>query len=142
MNWETVTTGIGHKAYALWKDGHKLLTMGFQASSNFVKIESEGEKRAFTIRYEGFLKNKMVMRNEYGVRIGYVSNENKENLIEFNDKKLYYIITNEKEPKVIIYKESPDTPLAVCDLKLGNEKSILPSVKPSATHQSLLLALC
>ena len=142
MNWETVTSGIGYKAYALWNNGRKLLTLGFQSSSNFVKIEAEGEKRAFTIRYEGFLKNKMVMRNEYGVRIGYVSTENKENLIAFNDERLYYTITNDKEPQVIIYKESPDKPLAVCALKLDNDKSIFPSVKSSSTHQSLLLALC
>jgi len=142
MNWETVTSGIGYKAYALWNNGRKLLTLGFQSSSNFVKIEAEGEKRAFTIRYEGFLKNKMVMRNEYGVRIGYVSTENKENLIAFNDERLYYTITNDKEPQLIIYKESPDKPLAVCALTLDNDKSILPSVKSSSTHQSLLLALC
>jgi hypothetical protein len=141
MNWETVTSGIGYKAYALWSNGHKLLTLGFQSSSNFVKIESEGEKRAFTIRYEGFLKTRMVMRNEYGVRIGQVSADNKENLIAFDDEKLFYTITNDKEPQVIIYKDSPDQPLAVCALKLDNDKSILPSVKPSATHQSLLLAL-
>jgi len=142
MNWETVTSGIGNKVYALWEDGHKLLTMGFHSSSNFVKIESEGEKRAFTIRYEGFLKNKMVMRNEYGVKIGYVSGETKENLIAFNDEKLYYTITDDQDPRVIIYKDSPDYPLAVCALQVDNDKSMLPSLKASATHQSLLLALC
>jgi len=142
MNWETVTSGIGQKVYTLWNDGRKLLTMGFQSSSNFVKIEAEGEKRAFTIRYEGFLKNKMVMRNEYGVRIGQVSSENKENMIAFNDEKLYYTITNDQEPRVIVYKESADKPLAVCALKLDNDKSVIPSVKASATQHSLLLALC
>jgi len=141
MNWETVNTGIGHKVYALWNNGRKILTLAFNSSSNYVKIESEGEKRAFSIRYEGFLKNKMVMRNEYGIRIGHVSTE-KENLIAFNDEKLYYTITNDNEPKVIIYKESIHEPLAVCDLKLDHDKSILPAVKPAATHQSLLLALC
>ena len=30
MNWETVTSGIGHKVYALWNNGRKLLTLGFQ----------------------------------------------------------------------------------------------------------------
>jgi hypothetical protein len=142
MNWETVTSGIGNKVYALWNDGRKLLTLGFQSTSNFVKIESEGQKRAFTIRHEGFLKNKVVMRNEYGVKIGYIANENKENLIAFNDEKLRYTIVNDSEPRVIIYRESPDKPLAVCALKLENDKSVLPSVKTGATHQSLLLALC
>ena len=82
------------------------------------------------------------MRNEYGVRIGQVSSENKENLIAFNDEKLYYTITKEQEPRVIVYKESPDKPLAVCALKLDNDKGVLPSVNSSATQHSLLLALC
>jgi hypothetical protein len=142
MNWETVSSGIGNKVYALWSNGKKLLTLAINSSSNFAKIEYGNEKRAFMIRYEGFLKNKMVMRNEYGIRIGQITNENKEHLIAFNDEKLHYSITNDKEPKVIIYKESPDRPLAVCSLKLDNDKSIIPSVKPTATHQSLLLALC
>jgi hypothetical protein len=142
MNWETVTSGIGRKVYELWDDGRKILTLAFNSSSNYVKLECNGEKRAFSIRYEGFLKNKMVMRNEYGIRIGYISVENKENLIAFNDEKLHYTITDDDEPKVIIYRDSTDLPLAICALKLGNDKSILSSVKPAATHQSLLLALC
>lgn len=142
MNWETVTSGIGQKVYALWSNGRKLLTLGFYSGSNFAKIEYEGEKRSFIIRYEGFLKNKMVMRNEYGIRIAQISAENKENIIALNDEKLFYSITNDKRPQVIIYKESIDMPLAVCDLNLGNDKSLLPSVKPSATQHSLLLTLC
>jgi hypothetical protein len=141
MNWETVTSGIGHKVYALWNNGRKLLTLAFH-STNYARIEYAGEKRAFMIRYEGFLKNKLVMRNEYGIRIGQVSAENNENFIALNDERLSYTITDEKEPRVIIYKESKEKPLAVCALNLGNDKSILPSISPSATYQSLLLALC
>lgn len=141
MNLEIVTSGIGQKVYALWNNGRKLLTLAFH-STNFVRIERAGEKRAFMIRYEGFLKPKMVMRNEYGIRIGQVSVENNENFIDLNDERLFYTITREKEPSVIIYKESKENPLAVCALNLTNDKSILPSANPSATHHSLLLALC
>ncbi|HET6995497.1 MAG TPA: hypothetical protein VFI06_10975 [Chitinophagaceae bacterium] len=141
MNWETVTSGLGQKVYALRNGGRKILTLAFNSSSNFVKLESEGEKRAFTLRYEGFLKNRLVMRNEYGIRIGHVTSENKENLIAFNDEKFFYTITQEKEPNLIIYKDSVEIPLAVCALSLDKE-GVLSSVKPAATHQSLLLALC
>jgi hypothetical protein len=81
------------------------------------------------------------MRNEYGIRIGHVTSENKENLIAFNDEEFYYTITEEKQPKLIVYKDSVDTPLAVCEVSLDKE-GVLPSVKPGATQQSLLLALC
>ncbi len=141
MNWETVTSGLGQKVYALWSDGRKILTFAFNSSSNVVRLESEGEKRTFTLRYEGFLKNRLVMRNEYGIRIGYVTIENKENLIAFNDEKFYYTISEEKEPKLVLYKSSVDNPLAVCALSLDKE-GVLSSVKSAATHQSLLLALC
>ncbi len=140
MKWETVTSGIGQKVYALWDNGHKLLTLAFNSSSNFARIEYGEEKRAFIIRYEGLFKNKMVMRNEYGIRIGQISAE-RENMIALNDEKIFYTITNDKEPRLILYKESIDDPLAVCLLKLDNEKSILPSVRPSAITHSLLLTL-
>ncbi len=142
MNWETVSSGIGHKVYALWNNGRKLLTLAFSSNSSLARIELEGEKRSFSIKYEGFLKNKMVMRNEYGIPIGQVSAENKENLIALNDEKLFYKITDDKEPQLIIYKDSVETPLAVCALNLSNDKSILAKVKPSAVQHSLLLALC
>jgi hypothetical protein len=142
MKWETVTSGIGDKAYALWNNGRKLLTLAFNSSSSFAKIECDGEKRTFTLRYEGFLKNKMVMRNEYGIRIGHVSAENKENLIALNDEKLSYIVTEEEEPKIIIYKDSPESPLAVCSLNIDKDKNILRSLKRSSDYHSLLLTLC
>ena len=34
MNWETVTSGIGHTVYALWNNGRKLLTLAFSSTSN------------------------------------------------------------------------------------------------------------
>jgi hypothetical protein len=140
MKWESVTSGIGQKVYALWDNGRKLLTLAFTSSSNFAKIEYGQEKRAFILRYEGLFKNKMVMRNEYGIQIGQVTTE-RDNLIALNDEKLFYTITNDEEPKVILYKESMDKPLAVCALQLENEKGLLASVKPSATQHSLLLAM-
>jgi hypothetical protein len=140
MKWETVTSGIGQKVYALWDNGRKLLTLAFNSSSNFAKIEYGEEKRAFIIRYEGLFKNKMVMRNEYGIRIGQISAE-RENMVALNDEKLFYTITNDKEPRLILYKESADHPLAVCVLTLDNERGILPAVKPTTTQHRLLLAL-
>ena len=142
MNWETVKSGLGQKVYALWNNGRKLLTLAFNSGSNFVKIEYGNEKRAFILRYEGIFHNKMVMRNEYGIRLGQVSAESNENFINLNDEKFFYTITEGTEPMLVIYKESKDEPIAVCSLKLDNEKATASSVRSSATTHSLLLALC
>ncbi|MBL7743283.1 MAG: hypothetical protein JNN00_07360 [Chitinophagaceae bacterium] len=142
MNWETVSSGLGQKVYALWDNSLKLATLDFNSGSGFAKIEYGNEKRSFTIRYEGLFRNKMVMRNEYGVRLGQVNTDSRENFIDLNDEKLLYTLTEGNEPRLIVYKESPDKPLAVCSLKLVNEKGILPSARSSFTTYSLLLALC
>lgn len=142
MNWETVTTDLGQRVFALWNNGRKLLTLASNSNSNFVRIECEGEKRNFQIRYEGILRNRMVMRNEYGVRIAQVKTENKQHYVELDDQRYYFSITEEGEPALAIYDKSPDNPVATCCLDIPNEKSLLPSQKPIATQHSLLLALC
>jgi hypothetical protein len=142
MNWETVTSELGHKVYALWNNGRKLLTFASTSSPNFVRLECEGEKRMFQIRYEGFLKNKMVMRNEYGVRIGQIRTENKETFIELNDRKYFFSLNNDNSKFVSIYDGTHEQPVAVCDLGASAENGILKSIKENANPHSLLLALC
>lgn len=142
MNWETVTTDLEQKVFALWNNGRKLLTMVSNSNSNFVRLECGGEKRHFQIRYEGFLRNRMVMRNEYGVRIAQVKTENKQHFVELNDQRYYFSLTGEGESRLAIYDESMEKPMAVCEMEVTKDKSVLRSVKKTAMHQSLLMALC
>jgi hypothetical protein len=147
MKWETVTSAIGGSVYALWNNGRKLVTLVFNPSSNVVRIESVLEKRLFKIRKEGFLKNKTVLRNEYGVMICQTGWENNEEFIELNNERFFYSIENTEEPSVTIYKESKDQPLAVCELKV-EEKDILIDLSGKNkslredTKNSLLMTLC
>lgn len=120
MRWQSVKSSLGYSVYALWNNGSKLLTLVFNSFSNAARIEYEGQKRVFLIRKEGFLKNKIVLRNEYGIRIGYAGNENNEDFIVLDNKRYFYKITNSTEPGLLIYQESPDHPLAVCALSVEN----------------------
>jgi len=145
MKWETVSSAIGHSAYALWNNGKKLITLVFNSSSNAARIEYAGEKRVFLIRDEGFRKNKTVLRNEYGIRIGHTGTENNENFIVVNNERYFYSIDN-NEPVLTIYKESKDRPLAVCGLNI-NDTSLLSKagVKrplPEKALYSMLMSLC
>jgi hypothetical protein len=118
MRWQSVKSSIGYSMYALWNNGRKLLTLVFNSSSNAARIEYEGQKRVFLIRKEGFLKNKIVLRNEYGIRIGYAGTENNEDFIVLDHERYFYEIANSAEHQLTIYKESPDHPLAVCTLSV------------------------
>src|SRR5688572_13650719 len=118
MKWESVSSTLGYSVYALWNNGRKLVTLVFNFTSRTARIEYADEKRVFQVRKEGFLKNKTVLRNEYGVRIGYAGTENNEAFIELDNERFFYSIENKEEPAVTIYKESKDQPLAVCGLNV------------------------
>jgi hypothetical protein len=145
MKWETVSSTIGQSVYALWNNGLKLVTLVFNSSSNAARIEYEDEKRVFLIRDEGFLKNKTVLRTEYGIRIGHTGTENNENFIVLNDERFYYSVNNKQEPAVTLYKESIDHPLAVCRLNIQDDLLTKTGAKKPLQEKalySLLIGLC
>ncbi|MFN4314930.1 MAG: hypothetical protein ACK4E0_11585 [Chitinophagaceae bacterium] len=148
MKWEKVTSTIGQSAYTLWNNGRKLVTLVFNPSSNAARIESASEKRVFLIRKEGFLRNRTVLRNEYGVQIGYAGSENNRNYIELDNQRFFYEVEESaQQPSVSIYSaDRNDAPLAVCqfDNKEKNNSQPADTKKPlhTQTQYSLLMALC
>lgn len=147
MKWETVTSTIGYSVYALWNNGRKLVTLVFNPSVNAARIEYDDEKRVFLIRKEGFLRNKTVLRNEYGIRIGHAGSENNEDFIVLDNERFFYSLENEKAPAVTIYKQSKDQPLAVCRLDVDEYNSLLKltgnhKARREDTRYGLLMTLC
>lgn len=148
MRWKTTLTTARKKVYELWNKDKYVLSLTYNPTAGTARIESSDEKRLFIIRKEGILKNKTVLINEYGFQVGKLGNENKENFIEFDGERFFYTINNNDGPKLVIYKESQDKPLLVCDLSAvpGNSNPI--TLKPdeaiAKTNDvvSLLTSLC
>lgn len=146
MKWEIALSNGAQEIYELWHNEKKLLILDFHPATNSARIKYAGEKRVFLIRKEGFLKNKTVLCNEYGIRMGQLVNDNKAKYVELNNEKFFYLIKDNPMPELIIYKESKDHPVIVCGLnvnnvnaspRLKNEKNL-----PVNSHSSLILALC
>ncbi len=145
MKWEKVLATANKEVYVLSNNNKKLLTLDFHPFTNAARIEYAAEKRVFMIRKEGFLRNKTVLCNEYGVRMGQLLSENKETVIELNNEKFAYTIQNNPQPELVIYKESREQPLMVCGINVDNSGSGEVQVKDRTTpnaQSSLLLALC
>jgi hypothetical protein len=147
MKWEIAVSTPNKEVYELWHKDKKLLSIDFHPFTNSARIEYAAEKRVFLIRKEGFLRNKTVLCNEYGVRLGQMLFENKENIIELNKERFTYSIQNNPSPELIIYKESKDRPLVVCGLNihnndLGSSHAKKDRALPASVQSSLLLALC
>lgn len=121
MKWKKVLTSASQEIYELWNNDKKQITLEFHPSTNSARIEHEAEKRVFLIRKEGFRRNKTVLCNEYGVRLGYLINENKESFIQLRNDRYSYTIENNPGSELVIYNESSHEPLVICGLDLGDE---------------------
>ena len=75
MKWVKLRTTDQNEVYSLVKADKNLLILDFNYRTNSARIEYAGTKRIFKIRREGFLKNKTVLCNEYGVKLAQHEND-------------------------------------------------------------------
>jgi hypothetical protein len=146
MRWEIASTDAKQEVYHLFKNDKKILTLVIDPFSHTARVECENEKRVFQIRKEGFLRNKVTLRNEYGIKIGELGHENKQNFIDVNDERFYYDIHNNPLAELVLYKGSKEKPFVTCGLsnKEGSAEINFKKDKSlsSASHPGLLMALC
>jgi hypothetical protein len=136
MKWLSVSSNLPQEIYELWNNEEKLLALSYQPGSGALRITTSQEKRVFIVRKEGFLRNRRVLRNEYGIRIGQLSHEsNQDNSggIEFNNEKFTYSIQAGFSPELVIYKQAERVFI-----------SGLPALETfgSRNHDILILVLC
>ena len=140
MKWESVTSGIGQSAFALWNNGKKLVTLAFNTKSNAARIEFDQERRVFLIRKEGLLRNRTVLTNEYGIRLGKTGSEGPAEFIEFGQERYYY--QSNANGSVTIFQDSVEQPLAIFEMGQDAEKLDRNSEKSGKTFYSLLMTMC
>jgi len=137
MKWLLVSINFQQEIYELWNNEEKLLTLVCQQGTGALRIATADEKRVFIIRKEGFLRSRTALRNEYGIRIGYLTHEsNQDNwgIIDFNNEKFNYSIQKGVFPELVIYKHAE--PVLICELSGNSAKK-----SGNSNHDSLVLVL-
>ncbi len=146
MKWVSITTASNNETYHLYKDDKKILTVILNPFSNAARVECEKQKRVFLIRKEGFRRNKTVIRDEYGFKIGELGQENKENFIDVNNERFFYTTCNNPLAELVLYKDSKQNPFVTCGLTNNNGDSTVQFTKDQqlteTSHPGLLMALC
>lgn len=146
MRWEADKSTPEHEVYHLFNGDKKELTLIYNPFSNSARIECNREKRVFQLRKEGFRRNKKVIRNEYGVKIGEFGQENGEPYIIVNEERFFYSTDNNPLARLVLYRDSKENALVSCslqvkngnaDVKFRNEQEL-----PDGSHPGLLMALC
>jgi hypothetical protein len=146
MNWIAAKGKQGFDEYELWNGEQRLMTLEFNQFSQTAKIECLNSRRIFKIDKEGFLGNKTILKNEYGIKIGHLSGEhwfNHEGIIELNDEKFHYTTINAPLAELVIYTDSPKNPLLKCGISLenGNTSINFEKHKEAEQHSIFLMAL-
>lgn len=146
MRWETAASTSNNEVYHLYKEDKKILTVILNPFSNAARVECEKQKRVFLIRKEGFRRNKTVLRDEYGFKIGELGQERNENFIDVNNERFFYSTHNNPLAQLVLYKESKDKPFVSCGLSVKGGAPAVHFTKDKlladTSHPGLLMALC
>lgn len=137
MKWLSISSDTRQKVYELRTKKEKLLTLTFHPGTGTIRISTNDEKRVFLVGLEGFLRNKTVLRNEYGIRIGQLhheGNQESHGTIEISDEPYQYILQENLPLKAAIYKNNEM--LVVCELP-----DILKISQNRSEYEMLILAL-
>lgn len=138
MRWEYIDSNPDNEIYHLYKEDKVILRLTLHPFSNTARVECEKQKRIFLIRKEGFRRNKIVLRTEYGIRIGELGQENGNHYININDERFFYAQPEDSKSELVLFKESPDNPFVTCSLDNFKKDKQL----SGTSHPGLLIALC
>jgi hypothetical protein len=132
MKWQLVKSGNGHEWYELSDGIHTPVVLDYHLATQAARIRIEEEKRVFQVSKEGFLKNKFLFRNEYGVamsRITWDAGEEHEGSLSFGNNR--HRLQVRKDIQTYIHITGQDEIGFDCELPAGDFH----------THSMLILAL-
>ena len=130
----------GQDNYQLKQNNETVLDITYNPETHIARVETNNERRALIIENEGLLRIKMVVKNEYGVRIGSLTYDNFSDThgsVEIEDSRFRFIIQNEPRPELHICKGSRRNLIYNCQLVFDDISS---RIKGSQTA-SLIIAV-
>jgi hypothetical protein len=123
MNIVSVKSNSGQQDYILREDDKTVLKLRYKKELYTARIETETERRVLIIEDHGLIKSKLVLKNEYGVRIGSLSYDNFSDThgsVEIENTKFRFLIQHGASPELHIYKGSRRNEIYKCQLSFDD----------------------
>lgn len=117
MKWLLVNSSSHREIYELWNSQEKILTIDYHPDKGSLRTHARDEKRAFLIGRAGFLRSRIVLRNEYGIRIAQINDDSadgNQGSVEVDDQQFNYLIQDTSPRKAAIFRNSEL--LVTCEL--------------------------
>lgn len=109
MNSVTRRSSAEYEDFLFKEDEKTILKLRLNYHLQTVRIETESEKRVFIIEDEGLLKTKLVLKNEYGVRMGQMVFDNwygQQGTVEIENSRFRFTIRKTPSAELQLYKNS------------------------------------
>ena len=138
-----------YEDYEFLKNEKLFFSYSFNNKMNTARIQTSHTRRLFIIENEGLRKNRTVISNEYGFKIGEIICEKlheNEGHIFVDDERFNFSLPAKNNDALLIYKSSPANPLLSCNFPTYEEASIY-NLRTHHTmlhnkYAGLLMALC
>ncbi len=147
MQWKKIGAGVRH-TYQLTEGNHTLATISINHGSSVLRTMCQSIQRVFFIHKEGFWKNRTVLKNEYGQKMGnlyYEKVPTDKGIVEIDNRRFQYAFSNSSLAEITVYNEGEQAPLLACSLAPEEGQTMIEPAKQqhfaNADLQYLLFAL-
>jgi hypothetical protein len=145
MKWINVNNNSSTENFELWQEDKKLAVVSFSSLTRIVRFISNFGKRLFFFEKHGLLAHRIIIKNEYGIKMGKVEEEkpgSQKGFLELDGNKYYYIFNRDNSGELEVYDEAMEHSLLHCSFKtilngFAKTKSLLDTKFPS-----LLMLVC
>jgi len=137
MNIVSIKNSQGHQEYILKEDDKTVLKLRYKNDLHIARVETEKERRVLIVENEGLLRTLLVLKNEYGVRIGALNYDNfsdSHGVVDIENTKYRFSKSQSQSPELFIYKGSKKNLIYSCNLPVDGNNS-------KAAFASLIIAV-
>lgn len=126
MNIVSVQSNPGQQDYLLKEDDKTVLKLRYKNDVHIARVETEKERRVLIIEDEGLLRTLLVLKNEYGVRIGSLNYDNfsaTHGTVDIENTKYRFDLKQNESLELQVYKRSRRNLIYSCQLSIENNNS-------------------
>src|SRR5262245_25141946 len=119
MNIVSEKNNQGHQEYLLKEDEKAVLKLVYKNDLHVATVETEKERRVLIIEDEGLLRTLLVLKNEYGIRIGSLNYDGfsvTNGTVDIEHNKYRFSVSQTESQELKIYKGSRKNLIYSCQI--------------------------
>jgi len=126
MNIDSEKNNQDHQEFLLKEDDKIVLKLVYKKDLHVARVETEKERRVLIIEDEGLLRTLLVLKNEYGIRIGSLNYDNfsvTNGTVDIEHSKYRFTVSQTGSSELKIHKGSRKNLIYSCQISFDDKNS-------------------